>query len=120
MPKACNDKSTAELTALVLVQANEERVRFGKELEDAKITQHIEATMHKIEDSLTNDTEDWKALIPGRIILKTFCSKTPLKYDAFRTAFINAAEGVSPHPFADIIQIFREFNSMTLEPGGAV
>jgi hypothetical protein len=113
MPKACNGKNIAELTALIFVRANEERVRIGKELDDAKIKQHVQNTMHKIEDSLARDTEDWKALVPGRVILKAFCSKTPLHYNGFRTAFINAAENVPTNPFGDIIEIFGQFNRET-------
>lgn len=67
--------------------------------------------MRKIEESLEQDSEEWKALIPGRAILKTFCSKTPLQYDGFRTAFINTAEKVLVNPFRDIIEIFGNFES---------
>jgi hypothetical protein len=39
-----------------------------------------------------------------------FCSKTPLQYESFRTAFINTADSVLPNPFAEIIQIFEAFD----------
>jgi hypothetical protein len=111
MPKGCNGKSTDELVKLMLARSGEERTRW--ELDDAEIKKHIERLMHTIEDSLLKDTDEWKALIPGRVILKSFCAKTPLQYDAFRTAFINAAERVPTNPFDDIVQIFEHFDHAT-------
>ncbi|MGC1778414.1 MAG: hypothetical protein WBB34_10740 [Xanthobacteraceae bacterium] len=74
---------------------------------------HLKETMERIEASLAADTEEWKALVPGRVILRIFCSKTPLQYESFRTAFINAADSVVPNPFAEIIQIFETFDRMS-------
>jgi hypothetical protein len=111
MPKACHRKSADELVQLVMLRANEERARVTTELDDTRIKAQVAATVQKIEDSLAKDTNEWKALIPGRPILKTFCStKTPLQYDGFRTGFIKAAGKMPLNPFEDIVNIFESFD----------
>ena len=114
MPKGCNGKTAPELVNLLLIRSKEERSRLAWQLDDARITKHVENTMQRLEKSLAADTDDWKALIPGRVILKVFCSKTPLQYNNFRTAYINTAELVRTNPFADIIAIFDNFDRETL------
>jgi hypothetical protein len=114
MPSACNGKNTAELVQLVLAQTETEKARVAKGLDSAPIQQYVEKRMHEIETSLAADTDDWKTLIPGRIILKIFCNKTPLQYDAFRTAFINASGKVPNNPFNDIVKIFENFDRMNV------
>jgi hypothetical protein len=116
MPKACNDKTTAELVNLMLLQVDAERARVARELDKAAVQKYAEQRMLEIDNSLVADTEEWKRLIPGRIILKAFCAKTPLQYDAFRTAFINAAEQVPINPFQDILDIFASFDRIASTP----
>jgi len=53
------------------------------------------------------------------VILKVFCASTPLQYENFRTAFINAAEFVPNNPFAEIVEIFGNFNRMTAASASA-
>lgn len=110
MPKGCNDKSVEELLSLILGRAKEERDRVAKDLDDVKISCHIKSVMARIEKSLAEDTEEWKSLIPGRVVLKAFCARTPLQYDSFRTAYIHASESAPANPFQEIISIFEEFD----------
>lgn len=110
MPSVCNEKSLAELTAMIPGRARDEKTRVTTTLDDSAIAAHLKEMMERIEASLAADTEVWKALVPGKVILKIFCTKTPLKYEAFRTAFINTANSVNPNPFAEIIQIFDTFD----------
>lgn len=79
-------------------------------LDDTKIAAHIEATMIKIEDSLKTDTDVWKAMIPGDVIVKKFCSKAKLSYQDFRRAYITASEKMPVSPFSEIVNIFAEFD----------
>ena len=110
MPSGCNGKSLAELTAMISARAREEKTRVTTILDNSTIAAHLKETMEKIEASLAADTEEWKALVPGKVILRVFCSKTPLQYESFRTAFINTADSITPNPFAEIIQIFDTFD----------
>jgi hypothetical protein len=68
-----------------LARLTEETARFANVLETEKIGNHISTIMKKIETSLASDSEDWKTLIPGQIILKKFCSEANLAYDLFRS-----------------------------------
>ena len=110
MPSGCNGKSLAELTAMISARAHEEKTRVTTALDDSTIAAHLTETMERLEASLAADTEEWKALVPGKVILGIFCSKTPLQYESFRTAFINTADSIVPNPFAEIIQIFDTFD----------
>jgi hypothetical protein len=114
MPRACNGKTSAELSQMVLDCAHQEMKRVTDALTDNEIEKRIDAVMKRIELSLKGDTEEWKALIPGKIITKSFCSKAPIAYDQFQTAYINAAHLVPNNPFAEIIDIFAAFDAATV------
>jgi energy-coupling factor transporter ATP-binding protein EcfA2 len=112
MPAGCNGKTAAELAKLVIERSRQERGRVMGLLDDTAVEKYVGNAMKRLENSLNADTDDWKSLIPGRVILKEFCSGTPLQYENFRTAFINAADCVPTNPFAEIIEIFETFNRM--------
>jgi hypothetical protein len=111
MPKACNGKSADELVVLVTDRLTAERTRFAANLDGAHVATFIKDMMARIELSLENDTDDWKALIPARPILKRFCAGTPLDYEGFRTAYIGVADTMPNNPFQEIIDVFAAFDS---------
>jgi hypothetical protein len=98
------------LAALIWSRSTEETARITNILNKEKIEKHVSTIMQEIDSSLLADSDDWKSLIPGRIILKKFCGEAKLDYDLFRTAYINAAELMPINPFADLITIFRDFD----------
>jgi energy-coupling factor transporter ATP-binding protein EcfA2 len=118
MPKACNGKTVTELTKMITDRSDEEAQRLTRILDKTQIEKHVTEIMRKIEASLAADTDEWKMLIPGRIILKKFCKEAGLDYDLFRTAYINAAESMSSNPFQELVNIFQDFDQYS-SPGSA-
>ena len=114
MPRACNGKSIPELTTMILARATEEASRITNVVEKAKIECHVSEFMQTLERSLASDTEDWKSLIPGRIILKKFCAEASLAYDLFRSAYISTAGTMPTSPFSEVIGIFEGFDQFGL------
>jgi hypothetical protein len=112
MPKECHGKSAVDLAKLVAQKASEEKIRVNVALDMTSVEAQVIETMQRIQDSLNKDDEDWKALIPGKPIITAFCATTPLKYDGFRTAYIRTADTMALNPFAEIIGIFAQFDSM--------
>jgi len=70
MPKACNGKNVDELTTLILAKSVEETARVSTALDKVAIADHLKKVMDAIGKSLAADTDEWKALIPGKVILK--------------------------------------------------
>jgi hypothetical protein len=110
MPRGCNGKSEAELTRMVADLVQEEQSRVSQILEPQAISAYIKDFMDRVEASLNEDDEEWKRLIPGKIILGIFCNKTPLPYENFRNAYIIAANDMNENPFSEIIEIFKGFD----------
>jgi energy-coupling factor transporter ATP-binding protein EcfA2 len=113
MPKGCDGKDVSELTTLILSRVREERSRAELVLDDKSISDFVEKTFNRISHSLAADTDDWKWLVPAKPIIAKFCAATPLKYDGLKTSYINTSEVMSVNPFADIIDIFSGFDSVT-------
>ena len=82
-------------------------------MDDAAKSTEVEAftreTMKKLEASL--QTDDWKSLVPGRVILQIFCSPNHANFDfgRFKLAYLKAAEEAAPSPFREIEEIFESF-----------
>jgi hypothetical protein len=109
MPKGCNGKTVEELTQLLLDGVGRERARIELVIKDQDVKGFTEATMAQLEASLADDT--WKEHIPGRVILKTFCSSAHANFDfgRFKISYLKAAEQAAVSPFEEIDSIFNGF-----------
>jgi hypothetical protein len=109
MPDDCHGKSDMELVALLAAKTGYERTRVLSALDDVAIADAAAGYYRALSDSLTNDTDDWKALIPGKPLLGMFAAKANVPTSRAKTMYINAVEGSGLDPFRDILDIFAAF-----------
>lgn len=109
MPKGCHDKSSIELADLFKNRATEERTRINAVLNEGDIERSIQATMETLQQSLNTDTDEWKHLVPGKVLFNRFAAQAKLDAGRLKTLYLKEAEKHEPYPFADIIQIFERF-----------
>ncbi|MGD9116727.1 MAG: AAA family ATPase [Dehalococcoidia bacterium] len=112
MPKDCHGKSNEQLKNLICSKATTEETRISQTIDNDKIAKFIDNTMERIENSIEEDTDDWKKLIPGKSILSTFSSKANLQVGMLKRAYIAEAMKSDPNPFSEIFQIFARFSSL--------
>jgi len=62
---------------------------------------------------IEQDNDEWKKLIPGRVVCNKFSSRTPIDKGRFKTMYINQAKEEDLAPFRDIIKIFESFDSFS-------
>ena len=76
MPKGCDETSLVDLLKLLESKRASEVSRCLSSLETTEVDGACKHEHQTIEDALNRDHDDWKALIPGRPILKRFASHT--------------------------------------------
>jgi predicted ATPase len=113
MAKDCFGKNTDELVAQLLARVAQEKVRATTALDEAAVEAHARAIAQELLDSLIQDTDEWKALIPGRQVLNTFAARAKLDSARIKTAYIKAAERQTVNPFQEIVEIFSSFNAIS-------
>jgi predicted ATPase len=113
LPKACDGKSLGELTDLVLASASAERSRISAALEPSTVAGHLKETMQRLEASVAAGSEEWKRLVPGRTVLRVFCSSRYANFDfgRFKIAYLKVASEQPVNPFAEIEDIFAGFSN---------
>lgn len=109
MPADCHGKDADQLTALIRNQASSETGRVAATLDPETIRANIEAYFEGLSRSLANDTDDWKALIPGKPLLGQFASKAGVPMARAKLLYINAAEAAGRTPFQEIFEILTDF-----------
>lgn len=62
---------------------------------------------------IDDNNEDWKKTIPGRVICHKFSSFAGIDPGRFKTMYINQAKEEGLTPFGDVINIFRNFDSLS-------
>jgi hypothetical protein len=111
MPRDCSGKTADELVVLFQAVAERERERVDKALSADDLAAFTKSTMGDLERSLADNT--WKLKVPGRTILRVFCSNqhSGLDFGRFKTAYIRAAAQSPFSPFREIEEIFKGFST---------
>jgi hypothetical protein len=110
MPRGAHEMSENQLMQAVKDRAMVEAARANAVLDSAAIEHLVTETVAELSASLDGTSEQWKVLIPGKQILKKFCSQhARIDLGRFKTAYLKAATGHPSEPFRDIIQIFEHF-----------
>ncbi len=111
MPKDCCGKNREQLIQLVSDKTSVEKSRINTSINADKVIAATNDAMSVIEKSLTEDSDEWKKLIPGKQLLNMFASKTNINTGRLKLLYLKEAEKTTSSPFGDIIKIFSEFNS---------
>jgi hypothetical protein len=77
---------------------------------DASIEQIARETYALLNASIEDGS--WKALLPGKAILEQFASAANVQSGRLKIRYLAEVDKVTPHPFADVIDIFGAFAGM--------
>jgi hypothetical protein len=109
MPKDCHGRPIGELVALLSTKAIEEGARLGQALSRETVATLAEKYFRTLSQSIDNDDDAWKSLIPGRPLLARFSKAAELGPWRVKFLYMRAADAVSSNPFQDILEIFEAF-----------
>jgi ABC-type cobalamin/Fe3+-siderophores transport system ATPase subunit len=89
-----------------------EHKRIGTILSTEEIKKAVEERWKVLARLIEEDKEDWKKLIPGRVICHKFASIAGISPGRFKTMYINTAKVAGLTPFDEIVNIFKSFESL--------
>lgn len=88
----------------------QKRVNSALDVDDVK--DFVGKKWNLLTDLLDKDNDNWKKIILGRVICHKFSSLAKIDRGRFKTMYINQAKEEDLAPFEDIIDIFKNFNSL--------
>jgi len=86
-----------------------EHKRIGTVLSIEEIKKDVEEKWQELTQLVDEDREDWKKLIPGRMVCHKFASVAGVKPARFETMYIHKAKEAGLTPFEEIVSIFKAF-----------
>lgn len=102
------DEYTKQLEEPIL----KEHKRIGTVLSTDEIKKTVEQRWGMLTQLVEEDKEDWKKLIPGRMVCHKFASIVGISLGRFKTMYINKAKETGLTPFEEIVSIFKAFESL--------
>ena len=112
MPKGAHGKTADELAQMMTACAEAEKQRIDQVLDPAKVAESVRNRMEILNTSLEQDTEEWKRLVPGKILLNKFAATARMDVGRLKTMFIREVEKAGAQTFADIVEIFEHFSKL--------
>jgi len=86
-----------------------ENKRIGIVLSIEEIKKDVGERWRALARLLEDDKEDWKKLIPGRVVCHRFANTAGINPGRFKTLYIHTAKEAGLAPFDEIIEIFKSF-----------
>ncbi len=111
MAKDCHAMSIDDLVKQLVTRGVEEQSRIASSLQSEAVESYARTIARKLQDSLDQDTDEWKALIPGKQLLNMFANRAKLDPARLKTAYIRKAEKWPVNPFQEVIDVFSSFAS---------
>jgi len=111
MAKDCHGMTVDALVAQLVVRVGEEQSRIAASVQAGTVESYTRVMAKKSQDSLDQDTDEWKALIPGKPLLNLFASRAKLDPGRLKTAYIREAEKQPVNPFQEVIDVFSSFSA---------
>ena len=102
------DEYTKQLEEPIL----KEHKRLGDILSPDEIKKTVEERWRALVDLIDEDKEDWKKLIPGRVVCHKFANIAGISPGRFKTMYIHQTRERGLTTFDDIMNIFKSFNSL--------
>ena len=95
---------------MIVAKAKAERDRLAAALSLDGIEANARNSAAAIQKALDQDTDEWKFLVPGKPVIAAFAKHACIEIGMLKNLFIHRADAVSPHPFEEIIEVFRRFS----------
>jgi hypothetical protein len=113
MPKGIRrDTPLSDLLSHFRERVTSEAGRVASSLNLAGIEDLARTEYTSLMDSISANTEMWKADLPGRIILKRFAGENRIPVGRLKTMYLRHAQAMDPDPFAEIRELFRSFRNI--------
>jgi len=106
MPKDVHGKSSADTQALFRSVAEDELGRVSAVLAEDVVRREVEETFTRLETALEQDSDEWKALIPGKRVLAVFAGQAHVSLPRAKALYIGQASKSEQNPFQEIIDLF--------------
>ena len=107
--KSYGQSAVHQFTDNVLAAAVKERDRLAAHFDPAILERRVEERWQELARALQSDM--WKQLFPGKIILGTFAGQVGLQLGFLRTLYIAAARRRDLAPFREVTDIFASWTS---------
>ena len=111
MPKDVHGKSSADTQALFRSVAEDELGRVSAVLAEDEVRREVEEAFKRLEIALEQDSDEWKALIPGKRVLAVFAGQAHISLPRAKALYIGQAPKSQQNPFQEIIDLFDAMNS---------
>lgn len=111
LPKACEGVSADTLVQLLTKLAGSEGERTAQILAPEKIEAMTRQVYSNLEQAINSDGQ-WKSLIPGKAIFKSFLAKAGIKDAHVKSLYLKKARGSPNDPFSEIVKVFEYFRSL--------
>ena len=92
---------------------DKEIIRVNSKISIDFIEDFVRGKWELLSELIEQDNDEWKKLIPGRVVCNKFAGRTPIDKGRFKTMYINQAKEEDLAPFRDIIKIFESFDSFS-------
>jgi ABC-type lipoprotein export system ATPase subunit len=112
MPKNVHGKSSTDTQVLFRTVAEAELGRVSAVLAGNEVRREVEETFTKLETALERDSDEWKALIPGKQVLAVFAGHAHVSIPRAKALYIGQAAESEQSPFQEIIDLFDALSSM--------
>jgi predicted ATPase len=109
MVKDCIGMSVDDLVGQLVARVRHEQNRIASLLQPGEVESYARTMAKKLQNSLDQDTEEWKALVPGKPLLNMFAGRAKFDSARLKTAYIREAEQRPVNPFREVIDIFASF-----------
>jgi hypothetical protein len=111
MPKDVHGKSSGDTQALFRAVAEAELGRVSAVLTGDEVRREVEETFTNLETAIERDSDEWKALIPGKQVLAVFAAQAHVSLPRAKALYIGQAAKSQRNPFQEIIELFDVMSS---------
>jgi predicted ATPase len=111
MVKDCHGMGIDALATQLHTRVGEEQKRIANLIVPDAVEAYARTMAKKLQDSLDQDSDECKALIPGKALFNMFASRAKLDSSRLKTAYIREAEKRAVNPFQEVIDVFSSFSS---------
>ena len=112
MASGVNGLDVTSLSDLVIRRVQQETDRINEALEEVAVRELVETSFEQFSLSVTDGSDSWKKLIPGKPLLAAFANKAGLKTGQAKQLYISTAVESDHDPFAEVKSIFEQFSML--------
>lgn len=107
MPRGAHGLDMSDLQSLFEDRAAEERQRLSSAIDVGRVRETVARFWEEIEAGF--ESGEWRSTIPGRQVIKRFCSEAQMDFGRFKLSYIKNAMRSDQTIFSDIHDILRDF-----------